>query len=126
MTIRIVTDSTCDLPQEIIQKYNITVIPLHIHIGERELKDDVDITRQEFYKQLPDMRPHPTTAAPAVQVFRQIYERLAEDGATEILSIHISHKLSAIVNIATLASKETTDHPCYRFRLNAIEHGNRF
>ncbi|MFC2025602.1 DegV family protein [Chloroflexota bacterium] len=64
MSIGIVTDSTCDLPAEIITEYGITVIPLYINIGDRGYLDGVEITRQEFYEGLADYDPLPTTATP--------------------------------------------------------------
>ena len=57
MNIRIVTDSTCDLPQEIVSQRFITVVPLHINVGEKTYLDGVDLTRTEFYAQLP-ATPH--------------------------------------------------------------------
>jgi DegV family protein with EDD domain len=100
LTIRIATDSTCDLPQEIIRKYGIAVVPLYIHAGGRAYQDSVDISRWEFYQRLPSFRPAPTTAVTSPEVFRWAYEQLAAEGATEVLSIHISVKLSAMVAIA--------------------------
>jgi DegV family protein with EDD domain len=108
MTIRIVTDSTCDLPHEIAKQHNIVVIPLAITTGDQEFLDGVDITRAQFYARLPEMNPFPQTAAPGPQVFRQTYERLAAGGADEILSIHISRKLSATMDSARQAATETT------------------
>jgi DegV family protein with EDD domain len=107
MTIRIVTDSTCDLPEELLQKYDITVIPLYINIGEKGYLDRIEISRQEFYNGLPNFDVHPTTAAPGVDMFRGVYEQLAEEGASEILSIHISESLSATINVARSAAEET-------------------
>ena len=107
MTIRIVTDSTCDLPPEVIKEYGIAVIPVLIHVGSQEYRDGIDLSREQFYEELPGMKPAPTTAAPGHYAFRQTYERLAAEGATEILSIHISHKLSAVVDIARQAAQET-------------------
>ena len=107
MAIRIVTDSTCDLPYELIEKYRITVIPMYIHVGELTFQDAVEISRQEFYERLPEFKHTPTTAAPGPETFRQVYEQLADEGATEILSIHISVKLSAVCNIAAQAAEET-------------------
>jgi DegV family protein with EDD domain len=108
MTIRLVTDSTCDLPQGIIQEFSITVVPLVITAGDRELRDGVDITRSEFYTRLPELAHSPKTAAPGPEAFRQAYERLAAEGADEVLSIHISHKLSATIDSARQAAAETT------------------
>ena len=107
MTIKVVTDSTCDLPAETIAQYGIKVLPLYINIGESEYLDGIDITRKEFYTQLPDFPSHPTTAVPSPLKFKAIYDALAEEGATDILSIHISESLSAMVNVARAAAQET-------------------
>lgn len=107
MTIRIVTDSTCDLPAEVISRYGIKVVPLYINVGKQEYLDGVDITREEFYTRLPDFPTHPTTAVPSPLKFKTVYDSLAEEGATEVISIHISEALSAVVNVAKLAAKET-------------------
>ena len=53
MNIRIVTDSTCDLPVEIVTRHKITVVPLHINVGEKTFLDGIDLSRTEFYDQLP-------------------------------------------------------------------------
>lgn len=111
MSIRIVTDSTCDLPAETARLLGITVIPLNIHVGERTFLDGVDLTREEFYTRLPGFTPAPRTAAPGPEVFAQIYERLANEGAQAILSIHISESLSATVNSARAAAEEFTRIP---------------
>lgn len=108
MTIRIVTDSTCDLPAEIIQKYDISVIPLYINVGTQGYLDGVDITRQEFYQKLPVFPTQPTTAVPSAQKFHSVYTALADEGATDVLSIHISTSLSAIHNVAEVAAREVT------------------
>jgi DegV family protein with EDD domain len=111
MSIRIVTDSTCDLPEETVQALGITVLPLNIHQGEETLIDGVDISREEFYRRLPGMHPFPKTAAPSPETFRQLYERLADEGAKAILSIHISESLSATINVARKAAEEFTRIP---------------
>ena len=107
MTIRVVTDSTCDLPASTIEKYDIKVVPLYINVGEEEYLDGIDITREEFYTKLPDFPTNPTTAVPSPMKFKAIYDALAEEGATEIISIHISEALSAMVNVARAAAQET-------------------
>ena len=111
MTVRIVTDSTCDLPEEIVAEYDITVVPLYINIGDQGYLDGVELSREEFYERLPDCDPPPTTATPGPEQFRQVYEALADEGATEILSIHISESLSATVNSARLAAQATESVP---------------
>ena len=108
MTVRIVTDSTCDLPADIINKYRISVIPLYINVGSQGYLDGVDITRQEFYQKLPIFPTQPTTAVPSAQKFHSVYTALADEGATDVLSIHISTALSAIHNVAQVAAQEVT------------------
>ena len=80
MTIRVVTDSTCDLPRQIVRDHNITVIPLIITADAKELRDGVDISPGEFYAQLPDFRHSPKTAAPGPDVFRRTYETPGRGG----------------------------------------------
>lgn len=105
MTIKIVTDSTCDLPPEIVREHAITVLPLYINIGSASYLDGVDLTRQEFYTRLPDYETFPKTAAPGTGQFSEVYNQLASEGATEILSIHISPTLSAVINSARIAAE---------------------
>lgn len=106
MTIRIVTDSTCDLPLSMIEEYGITTVPLYINIGDKSYLDGRDLSRQEFYRNLPAYESSPTTAAPSPAMFHQAYQKLAGEGATEVLSIHISISLSAVTDVARVAARE--------------------
>ncbi|KAF0112349.1 MAG: degV family protein [Chloroflexi bacterium] len=105
MTIKIVTDSTCDLPQDVIEKYDITVIPSYINFTDGSYLDGVEITRKEFYEKLPHCETPPTTSAPAMGTFARVYKDLSEKGATAILSIHLASTLSGIYNVAVLAAE---------------------
>jgi len=109
--IRIVTDSTCDLPEEVVKQHNITVLALHINQGANSFRDGIDLSRDEFYTQLPAYNPPPSTAAPGPDLFLRAYEQLANEGAQEILSIHISESLSATVNSARIAAGQFTRIP---------------
>lgn len=111
MTVRIVTDSSCDLPTGVIARYGICVVPLYINVGSQSYLDGIDLTRDEFYKRLPTFSQQPTTAVPSPQKFRAMYNALADEGATAVLSIHISSSLSAIVNVAQVAAQETVSVP---------------
>jgi DegV family protein with EDD domain len=111
MTIKIVTDSTCDLPEDIISEYGISVVPLYINFGNQGYLDGIELSREEFYTRLPDAKPLPTTATPSPQKFAQVYDSLAAGGATEILSIHVSISLSATVDQARLGAQETRAVP---------------
>jgi len=110
MSIRIVTDSTCDLPSEIVREFDITVIPMFINMNHKSYLDGVEISREEFYKQLPGAPVTPTTSIPGIETFKKIYKKLIDDGATHILSIHIASSLSNMINAARLASDEFKDN----------------
>ncbi len=111
MTTRIVTDSTCDLPQSVIQEFDITVVPLYINIGDESFLDGVEITRKDFYTNLPNYKIHPTTATPGIGKFTQTYQALADSGASEILAIHISESLSSTVAVARQAARRFKQIP---------------
>lgn len=111
MNIKIVTDSTCDLPTDVVEKHDIEVIPLYIHIGEQSYLDGVELSRADFYQQLPNYSTFPTTATPGPEAFRAVYQTAIEQGAEHILSIHIAESLSATLNSARLAAEEITDIP---------------
>lgn len=107
MSIRIVTDSTSDLPPELASEYDITVIPSYVNVGEESYLDLVELSREEFYRQLPAYPQPPTTAAPAVGTFTEVYERLAAEGASGVLSIHIASTLSGMLNASRLGAQAT-------------------
>ncbi len=111
VTIRIVTDSSCDLPIELVHRYGISVVPMYINVGKKSYLDGVEMTHEEFYEGLPHFDHHPTTSVPGPGQLVQTYERLADDGATAIVSIHIGSALSAMVGIARLAAQETKKVP---------------
>jgi DegV family protein with EDD domain len=108
MTLRIATDSTCDLPAATIARYGIQVVPLYINVGNQGYLDGIDISREEFYMRLPSFPTQPFTAVPSTERFVAAYNTLADEGADEVLSIHISAALSAVVNVARVAAQETT------------------
>ena len=126
MPIKIVTDSACDLPEDIVAQYGITVVPLYINLANRGYLDGIEITREEFYRQLPDYNPPPTTAAPGPEMFCQVYDGLAAQGATEILSIHMSISLSATVDTARLCAAGKRSMPVTVFDSRQLSLGTGF
>ncbi len=104
--IAIVTDSTADIPPDLVRKYRIHVVPNIIILGDRNFEDGKEITRQEFYEQLPSMNPLPTTATAASGVYEELYAELFARGAQQVISMHASSKLSGIFNSARLAANE--------------------
>ncbi len=105
MPIKIVTDSTCDLPVETIKKYEITVIPIYVNLGEKSYQDGVDLNRQEFYSTLESTRIIPTTSSPSIDNFINVFTNLSNKGADAILSIHVSSKIGGVFNVASLAAR---------------------
>ena len=100
--VAIVTDSTADLPDEIIEEFGIHVVPLNVRIGHESFEDRVTITPAEFMQRLTTSDDFPTTSQPSVGRFQLLYNRLAEQ-YDEIVSIHISSKLSGTYQSATIA-----------------------
>jgi DegV family protein with EDD domain len=126
MNVGIVTDSTCDLPEALIRGYGITVIPLYVNFGARSYLDGVELSRREFYEMLPQSDVFPTTAVPGLAVFAEAYEKLASQGATEIISIHIAGSLSATCDVARKAAQETKSIPVTVFDPAQVTLGTGF
>jgi DegV family protein with EDD domain len=104
MKIGIVTDSTCDIPQFLIEQYELEVVPCILVMDGKEYIDGKDITREEFYKRLPALKTQPTTAAPSIGDFSTRYDSLFGRGCDHILSIHAAGALTSILNIARQAA----------------------
>lgn len=104
MDIAIVTDSTADIPKELVEKHQIHVVPNLVVIGGKSLKDGIDLSREAFYNDLPSMRDFPTTSTASSGTFQEIYEGLLKKGYKKILSIHASSLLSGIFNSARTAA----------------------
>ena len=106
MKLGIVTDSTCDLPNYLVEQHELEVIPSLVVIDGQEYTDGISITREEFYKRLPSLRTQPTTAAPSIGEFSTRYDSLLSRGCDHILSIHAASKLTTIINSAHQAARD--------------------
>jgi len=104
MNIKIVTDSTADLPVKLAEELNVTVVPVYLRFGEQVYRDRVDISEDEFYQRLLNDPIHPNTAQPSPQDFADVYEKLSKD-ADGIVSIHLTSKLSGTYNSAVQGKK---------------------
>jgi DegV family protein with EDD domain len=113
MRIHIVTDTTSDIPEAILQTLPITVIPVYITLNGKSYKDNIELSREDFYQALPSASPHPTTAAPSPAQYKNTYDQLADEGVQAIFSIHISKTLSAIYQSAESAAKDYQRIPVY-------------
>lgn len=106
MKIGLVTDSPADLPLDWVEEYGIEVIPAILVVEGEQYIDGAGISREEYYRRLPAMKTHPTTAAPALGEFVLRYQKLFERGCTHIISIHTAGTLTSIVNFARKAAEE--------------------
>ncbi len=109
--VRILTDSTSDVPPEVAARLHITVVPAYIQIGNRSYRDAASpdgLSRESFYAQLPLMRTAPTTAVPPVHEFATAYRDLADE-AEEVIAIVVSTNLSGMYNVAHLAAQEVPE-----------------
>lgn len=102
--IALVTDSSCDLPHELITKYHVYMVPVRIHFGNETYIDKQTITPLEFYEKLLTSKIHPTTSQPTPADFKKIYEYLAKRYKA-IISIHLADKLSGTFRAANTAAK---------------------
>ena len=110
MAVKVVTDSTSDIPPQIAQALGITVVPMYIHFGDKSYRDRVDISEDEFYQKLMESPIHPTTSTPTPGDFAEVYNKLAQE-SDEIVSILITAKESATYNSALLG-KEAMRKKC--------------
>lgn len=108
MAVRIVTDSTSDIPARLAQEMGISVVPLSVIFGDEVYREGIEIGHDLFYDKLVHSKVMPTTSAPSVGDFLAVYEPLLNE-TDEIVSIHISSKLSATYNNACQAAKQLSD-----------------
>ena len=106
-SIRIVTDSTVDLSDEIIKKYNISIVPLSISIDGETFLDRVEITPSQFIKKMANAKELPKSSQPAVGQFVELYDQLGSEG-NEIISIHMTSGMSGTVSSAENAAQIST------------------
>jgi len=110
MKLGIVTDSTCDIPQFLVEQHEIEVVPCILVIAGKEYVDDArGMTREEFYRQLPALPTQPTTAAPSIGDFAARYDSLLRRGCDGVLSIHAAAALTSILNVARQAASDFAD-----------------
>ena len=102
--IAVVTDSTCDLGPKALEARGVAMVSLKVHFGDDTYCDWVDLTPQTFYPMLRSAATPPTTSQPTPGEFAAVYQRLADEGAEGIVSIHLSQKLSGTFESATMAA----------------------
>jgi DegV family protein with EDD domain len=108
--IAVVTDSVACVPQELLEKYDIRVVPFHVVWDGRVYTDGVDLTPGEFYRFFDENKAFPTTTQPSLADFMRTYARLSEE-AEGIVSIHIPEELTGTISVARVAAKEAASVP---------------
>ena len=107
MAVKVVTDSTSDLPSDLIEGLGITVVPCNVNFGTDSYKDGVDLSTDEFYERLVAGPVLPTTSQPSPGDFVEVYEEVGKD-SDGIVSVHVSSKLSGTYNSAVQAKAEAS------------------
>ena len=106
--IAIVTDSGCDLPEEIVQRFNIRVVPLAVTFGDQSFLAGVELENRGFYRMLSEAKELPKTSQPSAGDFLQVYQELTGSGH-EVVSIHLSEQLSGTLASAKAAQQMMAD-----------------
>ena len=107
--VKIVTDSSCDLPQDLVDQLGIEIVPLTVRFGDDEFVDRVELTTQEFWSRAAASDTLPETAAPSPGAFQQAYEQAAAGGHDEVVAIMLSSVLSATIQAADAGAKAVAD-----------------
>jgi DegV family protein with EDD domain len=108
--IKIVTDSTAYLPETMVRKHDIRVVPLYVHFGNDAFREGVELSNDEFYARLKESPALPTTSQPSAGEFHAVFQKLVEAGH-EIITLTISSKLSGTWNSAMAAKEMLPDAP---------------
>ena len=111
MTVRIVTDSSSDIPGEIAHELDITVVPLYVQVGGKTYRDGVDVSPQEFFRMLDHDSVVPTTSAASPHDFAEAYRKLARD-CDNIISLHLSGKVSNTLDAARRGKEMAGEENC--------------
>ncbi|GAC1315293.1 MAG: DegV family protein [Acidimicrobiales bacterium] len=109
MTVKVVTDSSCDLPQELADEHGITIVPLSIRFGDEEFVDRQDLTPDEFWSRVDKSPTLPETSAPSPGAFEQAFRAAAAEGHDGVVAVLLSGGLSATVQSAELAAEAVKD-----------------
>lgn len=102
--VRVVTESTSDIPPDLVAELGIAVVPSYVVFGSETYRDGVELTQQQFYEKLSTTRVIPTTATPPPAVYEEVYRRLAQETG-QIASIHLAANLSALYSVAAKAAE---------------------
>jgi len=105
MAVAVVTDSSCDLPAELVAEHHIEVVPLSIRFGDEELVDRVDLTPAQFWSRCASSSTLPETSAPSPGAFETAFRKAAAHGPDGVVCVNLSSKLSATIQAAQAAAR---------------------
>ena len=105
MSVKIIADSTCDLSKELVEKYNIEIVPLHIVLGDKEYRDGTEISPDEIYQWSDANKTTPKTSAASIADVMEVYEKY-KDEYEELVCFSISGQMSTTVNVMRMAAEE--------------------
>ena len=111
MTVKVVVDSTSDIPAQLAKEWDITVVPAYVVFGGKSYRDRLDISEDEVYNRLDNDSVFPTTSVPSPQNFADVYNKLADE-TDEIISIHVTSRESGVYNSALLG-RELVNKKCH-------------
>jgi len=111
MTVKVVVDSTSDIPAQLAKEWDITIVPTYVVFGGKSYRDRLDISEDEVYTRLDHDSVFPTTSVPSPQDFADVYNKLADE-TDEIISIHLTSKESGVYNSALLG-RELVKKKCH-------------
>ena len=103
--IKVISDSTCDLSQELLERFDVSIIPLHVVMGEKEYEDGVDITPDQIYAWADQNRTTPKTSAPSINRTMDIMRKYLKEG-NELICFAISEEMSTSANVMRMAAQE--------------------
>ena len=106
MTVRIVTDSACDLTDDEVASYGIEIVPLSIRFGDEEFIDREQLSITEFYARMATSEHLPQTAAPSPGQFDQAFRRALDGGADQVVCVNLSRKVSATMEAAEAGARD--------------------
>lgn len=122
--IKIATDSTADIPKELCEKWNISVLPLTIIHEDNEYCDGMDISKQEFYEILETAEKLPTSSQVTVDRYIGLFEQCCNEGYTDLIQVTLNSKGSGTYQAAELAKSmffESNPEACKNFRIHIID-----
>lgn len=120
--IKLIADSTCDLSDEIVKKYDISIAPLSITIDGKTYKDRIDINADQFFSKIAEYKTHPTTAMPSPALFIELFEDAYGKGQKDILCICMSSKTSGSYQSAVIAKEYfEEEHKEADYRIHVVD-----